>query len=142
MYLNPLYCRNITACSHVLLLSKLRNFCDACVYIRQDRWIVVREVDGTLREASWNERDRMCQLFFPKLGRKMNLPQMLQRHQLPEVLSLNHHPLVLDVANVQCEPDSKEYIRVRARSTPPPLSLFYTPQLVAFSALGSQDSVQ
>ena len=87
----------------------------------------MREVDGTLRDASWGERDRMCQLFFPKLGRKMNLPQMLQCHQLPEVLSLDHHLLVLDVANVQCEPDSKEYIRVRETSSS--LSLPHTPPI-------------
>ena len=86
----------------------------------------MREVDGTLREASWSERDRMCQLFFPKLGRKMNLPQMLQPHQLPEVLSLGHHLLVLDVVNLQCEPDSKEYIRVRARSLSLSHSLTHT----------------
>lgn len=73
----------------------------------------MREVNGTLREAEWTERDRMCQLFFPKLGRKMWLPKMLHPHQLPEVLGLGHHLTVLDCVCVQCAPDSKEYIRVR-----------------------------
>lgn len=72
----------------------------------------MREVDGTLREAKWEERDRMCQLFFPKLGRKMWLPKMLQPEQLPEVLSLGHHLTVLDCVCVQCAPDSADYIRV------------------------------
>lgn len=76
----------------------------------------MREVDGTLREANWPERDRMCQLFFPKLARKMKLPKMLLPHQLPEVLALGHHVLVLDVVCVQCAPDSKDYIRVGAIS--------------------------
>lgn len=78
----------------------------------QDRQIVVREIDGTLREANWEERDRMCQMFFPKLGRKMWLPMMLKPKQLPEVLSLGHHLTVLDCVCVQCAPDSAEYIRV------------------------------
>ena len=78
----------------------------------QDRQIVVCEIDGTLREANWDERDRMCQMFFPKLGRKMWLPMMLQPEQLPEVLSLGHHLTVLDCVCVQCAPDSAEYIRV------------------------------
>ena len=55
----------------------------------------------------------MCQAFFPKLGRKMWLPQMLQPHQLPEVLSKGHHLTVLDCVCIQCAPDSKDYIRVR-----------------------------
>ena len=69
-------------------------------------------MDGTLREADWEERDRMCQLFFPKLGRKMWLPKMFHPQQLPKVLSLGHHLNVLDRVCVQCAPDSKEYIRV------------------------------
>ena len=78
----------------------------------QDRQIVVRQIDGTLREANWEERDRMCQMFFPKLGRKMWQPRMLHPKQLPEVLGLGHHLTVLDCVCVQCAPDSADYIRV------------------------------
>lgn len=32
----------------------------------RERFIVVREPSGTLRKASWEERDRMIQIYFPK----------------------------------------------------------------------------
>ena len=78
----------------------------------QSRRIVVRECDGVLREANWYERDRMCQFFFPKLGRRMWLPAMLRERNLHSVLARDLHREVLDQACTQCNPDSRDYIRV------------------------------
>lgn len=81
----------------------------------QDRYIVVRETDGRLRQARWEERDRMNQIYFPKEGRHLTLPQMLTSSHLPHVLqggASHRHEEVLDLCNLQCEPDSPDYIRV------------------------------
>ena len=55
----------------------------------------------------------MCQIYFPKEGRKIWLPTLLTPEQLPDVLERGHHLHVLDLVCVQCEPDSSDYIRVR-----------------------------
>lgn len=39
------------------------------------RVIVVRDADGTLREADWDERHRMNEMFFPRGGRKIKVSQ-------------------------------------------------------------------
>lgn len=74
--------------------------------------MVVREPTGTLRDAVWEEIDRMCHVYYPKRGRKMWLPRMLQASQLPSVLKRRSHMEVLNVTILQCSPDSADYIRV------------------------------
>ena len=48
----------------------------------QDRNVVVRDVDGTLRAASWDERDRLTQIYSPFPGRKLFPPKMFEEEQL------------------------------------------------------------
>ena len=74
--------------------------------------MVVRETTGILREATWEERDRMMQVYFPALGRRMWLPHMLSNEGLVPLLEAGRYREVLDVACLQCEPDSADYIRV------------------------------
>ena len=74
--------------------------------------MVVREPSGALREATWEERDRMMEVYFPSLGRKMWLPAMLTAQGLIPMLKAEQYQEVLDMACVQCEPDSADYIRV------------------------------
>ena len=38
----------------------------------RERFIVVREPDGVLRHAKGEERDRLNQIYFPHLGRKVS----------------------------------------------------------------------
>ena len=47
-----------------------------------DRLIAVREPDGTLRHANWDERHRMNQIYFPVEGRNMTMPQMFEKEHL------------------------------------------------------------
>lgn len=47
-----------------------------------DRIITIRESDGTLRYANWQERDRLVQTYFPKLGRNIEKPKMFQEEYL------------------------------------------------------------
>lgn len=48
----------------------------------KDRFVVVREPEGTLRHATWQERDRVIQVYFPKPSREMEKPKMFEGEQL------------------------------------------------------------
>ncbi|XP_070685199.1 small ribosomal subunit protein mS22 [Pempheris klunzingeri] len=78
----------------------------------RERFIVVREPSGTLRKATWEERDRLIQTYFPKEGRKLTAPLIFKEENLKMVFSQDRHEDVLDMCLVQFEPDSSEYIRV------------------------------
>ncbi|CAB1430053.1 unnamed protein product [Pleuronectes platessa] len=80
----------------------------------RERFIVVREPDGTLRKASWDERDRLVQVYFPKEGRKLTAPLIFKEENMKMVFAQDRHEDVLDLCLVQFEPDSSEYIRVHA----------------------------
>ncbi|XP_020630517.1 28S ribosomal protein S22, mitochondrial-like [Orbicella faveolata] len=76
------------------------------------RSITIREPSGRLRKATWEERDRMNFIYFPKPGRKYEMPELLKDEVLETVFQQNRHEDVLDLACVQFEPDSADYIRV------------------------------
>ncbi|KAL0973386.1 hypothetical protein UPYG_G00202780 [Umbra pygmaea] len=78
----------------------------------RERFIVVREPTGILRKASWEERDRLVQVYFPKEGRRLIAPAVFKEENLKVVFGLDRHQDVLDLCQVQFEPDSSEYIRV------------------------------
>ncbi len=46
------------------------------LFCLQKRLIVVREPDGRLRHANWNERERMLQIFYPAKGKLFHTPVM------------------------------------------------------------------
>lgn len=78
----------------------------------RDRVIVVREPDGTLRQATWDERTRMNQIYFPVPGRKLIMPKFFERDRVQELLDKNSYLFVLDSTCAQFEPDDPEYITV------------------------------
>ncbi|GBN50723.1 28S ribosomal protein S22, mitochondrial [Araneus ventricosus] len=78
----------------------------------RDRVITVREVDGTLRKATWEERERMNQIFFPIPGRKLETPKLFESPYLEQLLDEGSYEFVLDCACMQFEPDAPEYHRV------------------------------
>ncbi|XP_042342347.1 28S ribosomal protein S22, mitochondrial [Plectropomus leopardus] len=80
----------------------------------RERFIVVREPSGTLRKATWEERDRLIQTYFPRVGRKIIAPLIFKEENLKMVFSQDRHEDVLDLCQVQFEPDSSEYIRAHA----------------------------
>ncbi|KAM3874961.1 small ribosomal subunit protein mS22 [Diretmus argenteus] len=80
----------------------------------RERFITVREPSGTLRKATWEERDRLIQVYFPKEGRKLTAPLLFKEENLKLVFSQDRHEDVLDFCLVQFEPDSQDYIRVHA----------------------------
>ncbi|GLH02893.1 28S ribosomal protein S22, mitochondrial [Gryllus bimaculatus] len=78
----------------------------------KDRVIVVREPDGTLRKAFWNERFRMNQIYFPEPDRQLRTPHMFEEPYLTNVLDRGEYEFVLDRACVQYEPNDPEYYRI------------------------------
>jgi len=78
----------------------------------RERIVVVREVDGTLRNATWDERMRMCQTFFPKEGREAIVPRVFLPEFLPRALEHVSASYLLNHACAQFEPDDPDYIRV------------------------------
>jgi small subunit ribosomal protein S22 len=95
---------------------------------------VVREPNGILRQANWHERDKMNQIYFPVKGRKLHMPPLFLSENLQVdkfwicshylhidnnclfttkvVFAEGRHEYILDLINVQCDPDSEDYIRV------------------------------
>ncbi|CAM5138922.1 unnamed protein product [Eretmochelys imbricata] len=78
----------------------------------RERFIVVREPSGVLRKATWEERDRMIQMYFPREGRKLVPPPIFKDENLTTVFREDHHEDVLNLCIAQFEPDSANYIRV------------------------------
>ncbi|XP_057303930.1 28S ribosomal protein S22, mitochondrial-like [Hydractinia symbiolongicarpus] len=80
------------------------------------RAVLVRENDtGVLREGTWDERDRMQFIYWPKEGQHHEIVPMLQDEHLPLVFDQLRHEDILDFINIQCEPDAPDYIRVHER---------------------------
>ncbi|XP_011881274.1 PREDICTED: 28S ribosomal protein S22, mitochondrial [Vollenhovia emeryi] len=85
-------------------------FTDITYGIRhRERFIVIREQDGTLRHATWKERDRMIQTFFPRPGRVIDKPKMFEGEYLEDLLNRSEYEFILDRACVQFEPDDPDY---------------------------------
>nr|XP_056705340.1 28S ribosomal protein S22, mitochondrial [Euleptes europaea] len=78
----------------------------------RERFIVVRETSGVLRKATWEERDRMIQIFFPREGREISPPPLFRNENLMTVFLQDRHEELLNLCLVQFEPDSPDYIRV------------------------------
>ncbi|EDV27854.1 uncharacterized protein TRIADDRAFT_15952, partial [Trichoplax adhaerens] len=82
----------------------------------RDRRVVVREPNGALRYATWDERDKMNQIYYPKLGRQLKVPLMFQGKNLENSFSQLRHADLLDLAVLQFEPDSSMYIQVHQKT--------------------------
>ncbi|GAA6092382.1 28S ribosomal protein S22, mitochondrial [Tachysurus ichikawai] len=78
----------------------------------RERFIVVREPSGVLRKASWEERDRLIQVYFPREGRKLTASPIFKEENLKVVFGQNRHEEVLNYCLVQFEPDSADFKRV------------------------------
>ncbi|XP_058488995.1 28S ribosomal protein S22, mitochondrial [Solea solea] len=110
-----------TPINDVLSEDKILDGMDTAKYVftditynipHRERFIVVRETNGTLRKATWKERDRLVQVYFPKEGRKLTAPLIFKQDNLKIVFSQDRHEDVLDLCLVQFDPDSSEFIRV------------------------------
>ncbi|KHJ82559.1 hypothetical protein OESDEN_17747, partial [Oesophagostomum dentatum] len=62
----------------------------------QDRTVVVREVDGTLRTATPEEHDRMNRTYYEKPNRPVFPPAVFEDPYLENALNRREHEFVLD----------------------------------------------
>ncbi|CAN7939744.1 unnamed protein product [Ixodes hexagonus] len=81
-------------------------------YPDRERIIAVREPNGLLRTANWEERERMLQSYFTSKDRSFYMPKMFEPQHLRNVLDKQWYGFVLDRACIQFEPDHPDYIRV------------------------------
>ncbi|XP_077508962.1 mitochondrial ribosomal protein S22 [Amblyomma americanum] len=81
-------------------------------YKDRERLIVVREPEGLLRTATWEERERMLQTYFTNKEKSFYMPKMFEPQHLQDVLDKQWYRFVLDRACIQFEPDDANYIRV------------------------------
>ncbi|CAH0557079.1 unnamed protein product [Brassicogethes aeneus] len=77
-----------------------------------DRLIVVRELDGTLKDAEWELRNRVNHVYFPRSGRSLKPPRVFEDGYLEDLLNRREYEFVLDLACSQFEPNEKDYQRV------------------------------
>ena len=78
----------------------------------KDRIITVRQPDGKLRKATWEERGRMNNNYFPDDFRKHYVPHMFAGKYLQSLLDKREYTFILDRACRQFEPDQTEFISV------------------------------
>lgn len=77
-----------------------------------DRTIVVRELDGTLRRATWDERHRLNEIYYPSVGRKISKPKKFEQEYFTDLLNREEYEFILNCACVQFEPNDPEYHRI------------------------------
>jgi len=77
----------------------------------RSRIIVVREPEGDLRTASWEEQDRINQVYYPKEGRKHYVPAMFEPENLEGLLTAERYQYILDRNCLQFEPDHPIYLK-------------------------------
>ncbi|CAB3410953.1 unnamed protein product [Caenorhabditis bovis] len=78
----------------------------------QDRTVVVREPDGTLRTANPEEHDRMNRTYYSKPNRPVNQPPLFEDPYLQNALDRDEHEFVLDWACWFYEPDDPAYVKL------------------------------
>ncbi|KAL6735370.1 hypothetical protein Aduo_005820 [Ancylostoma duodenale] len=81
----------------------------------QDRTVVVREVDGTLRTATPEEHDRMNRTYYEKPNRPVFPPPVFEDPYLEDALNRKEHEFVLDWACWFFEPDDPAYVKLVQR---------------------------
>ncbi|CAJ0606550.1 unnamed protein product [Cylicocyclus nassatus] len=81
----------------------------------QDRTVVVREVDGTLRTATPEEHDRMNRTYYEKPNRPVFPPPVFEDPYLQDALDRKEHEFVLDWACWFFEPDDPAYVELVQR---------------------------
>jgi len=79
--------------------------------VDRERLIVVRDIDGTLRTADWEEQDRINLTYFPRDECKHYVPALFEPENLENILTPEKYEYILDRNFGQFEPDHPIYIR-------------------------------
>ncbi|GMR36041.1 hypothetical protein PMAYCL1PPCAC_06236 [Pristionchus mayeri] len=78
----------------------------------QDRTVVVREVDGTLRTGTPEEHDTMNRVYYEKPHRPIEPPAVFSDPWLKKALERGEHEFVMDWACWFYEPDDPAFVKV------------------------------
>ncbi|TKR93628.1 hypothetical protein L596_008044 [Steinernema carpocapsae] len=78
----------------------------------QDRTVVVRESDGTLRTATPEEHDRMNRIYYEQPHRPVVPPAVFSDPDLQNVLNENRHEFVMDWACWYYQPDDPAFVKL------------------------------
>jgi len=81
----------------------------------RERVVTVRDIDGNLRNAPWDVKERMNQIYNPREGRKVVTPAMFKEANLERMMKEKKYQYVLDRACCQFEPDDPDYVRSTRR---------------------------
>ncbi|XP_044268304.1 28S ribosomal protein S22, mitochondrial [Tribolium madens] len=77
-----------------------------------ERIILIRDPEGTLKEADWQTRDRINQMYFPIARRQVTPPKMFEDDKLKDLLKRGEYNFILDRACLQFEPNDELYQKV------------------------------
>lgn len=77
-----------------------------------ERLIVVRDTDGTLKEADWSLRDRINQVYFPMKHREIKIPKLFDEENLENILNRQEYEYILDRACLQFDPNDPKFQKV------------------------------
>ncbi|XP_070496660.1 small ribosomal subunit protein mS22 [Chironomus tepperi] len=80
-----------------------------------DRSIVTRDSDGTLKEASNELRKRMLQTYFPTENRSFREPKMFEIDNFKRLLAEHKYEFLLDRACCQYEPYEKRFHEITSQ---------------------------
>lgn len=78
----------------------------------QDRLVVIRDQNGTLRTALPEEHDRMNRVYYAQPHRPVKPPPLFSGQHLDDALGRDKHEFVLDWACHFFEPDDPDYVQV------------------------------
>uniref|UniRef100_A0AC34FDP0 Uncharacterized protein n=1 Tax=Panagrolaimus sp. ES5 TaxID=591445 RepID=A0AC34FDP0_9BILA len=78
----------------------------------QDRTVVIREPDGTLRTALPEEHDRMNRVYYEQPNRPPFPPAVFKDPDLKHALDNDRHEFVLDFATWFYEPDDPSFVQL------------------------------
>jgi small subunit ribosomal protein S22 len=91
-------------------------FVDISMNLPKDkRMCVVREPNGILRKADFNEREKLLQVYFPVEGKSAYVPKMFEPLNMEECLKDFKYKLLLDKACLLYEPNDPQFIRITHR---------------------------
>lgn len=106
--------------SQVLEVDTLLQGFDTCKYVFTDitfgvpdrqRIVVVRDTSGSLRTSTWQEHDRINNVYYPKKGRRHYDPALFEPANLERILGPDKYEYVLDSNCLQYEPDHPTHVR-------------------------------
>jgi small subunit ribosomal protein S22 len=81
----------------------------------EERLIVIRTPDGTLKEAPFEVKKRCWQIYFPMVNRSFNEPKMFEADNMKRLLNEQEYIFILDRACTQFDPYEQKFHDVTSK---------------------------